>query len=67
MNVCSITNYAKNELQKIAAFENGIRDKEAIRCCREAESEMEAVPVHSRTFDMYYNKVHGKQHTLINA
>ena len=53
-------NYEKNELQKIATFETGIKDKDAIRCCREAESEMELVPVAERTFDMYYNKVHRK-------
>ena len=52
--------HTKNDAQKIADFENGISDSEAIRCCREAESELERLPIHEQTFDKYYNKVSTK-------
>ena len=48
--------YALNEVQKIAEFQNGIKEVDAIRFSMQAKTEWDTLPPAEQTFDSYCNK-----------
>jgi hypothetical protein len=47
--------YALTDTQKIAKFDEGIKEVNAIRYFIDAKCQLDALPMNERTFDQYYN------------